>query len=191
MALRGAITIGRKATPSLLLSKSPLFNNTKSLNSSTHHHLRHGRLLYSSPPRDDPKAGFRYSIRALHGSTVEPVAPLKKVGDEQHYSHDWKIKMLYDGDCPLCMREVNMLRQRNKQYGAIKFVDISSEDYSPEENQGLDYKTVMGRIHAILSDGTVLTDVEVWPHLNSTYLFNGAPSSLGDISRLLSRVSLK
>lgn len=21
----------------------------------------------------------------------------------------WKVKMLYDGDCPLCMREVNML----------------------------------------------------------------------------------
>lgn len=35
-----------------------------------------------------------------------------------------------------------MLRERNKQYGTIKFVDISSDDYSPEENQGLDYKTV-------------------------------------------------
>lgn len=35
-----------------------------------------------------------------------------------------------------------MLRQRNKGYGTIKFVDISSDDYSPEENQGLDFKTV-------------------------------------------------
>lgn len=35
-----------------------------------------------------------------------------------------------------------MLRERNKLYGTIKFVDISSENYSPEENQGLDYKTV-------------------------------------------------
>lgn len=38
--------------------------------------------------------------------------------------------------------QVNMLRERNKSYGAIKFVDISSKDYSPEENQGLDYETV-------------------------------------------------
>jgi hypothetical protein len=35
-----------------------------------------------------------------------------------------------------------MLRERNKSYGAINFVDISSKDYSPEENQGLDYETV-------------------------------------------------
>lgn len=35
-----------------------------------------------------------------------------------------------------------MLKERNKQYGTIKFVDISSADYSSEENQGLDYKTV-------------------------------------------------
>ena len=35
-----------------------------------------------------------------------------------------------------------MLRERNKSYGAIKFVDISSEDYSPNDNQGLDYETV-------------------------------------------------
>ncbi|CAN6269683.1 unnamed protein product [Urochloa humidicola] len=73
--------------------------------------------------------------------------------------------MLYDGDCPLCMREVNMLRERNKSYGAIKFVDISSKDYSPDDNQGLDYETVMGRIHAILSDGTVVTDVEAFRRL--------------------------
>lgn len=84
--------------------------------------------------------------------------------------------------------QVNMLRERNKQYGTIKFVDISSADYLPEDNQGLDYQTVyvfnlrvledtwvwwmlaecsfisqvMGRIHAILADGTVVTDVEVW-----------------------------
>lgn len=35
-----------------------------------------------------------------------------------------------------------MLRERNKSYGTIKFVDIGSDDYSPEENQGLDYETV-------------------------------------------------
>lgn len=42
--------------------------------------------------------------------------------------------------CLYC--QVNMLRERNKSYGTIKFVDISSYEYSPEENQGLDYKTV-------------------------------------------------
>ncbi|MCE7766704.1 DUF393 domain-containing protein, partial [Pseudomonas putida] len=52
-----------------------------------------------------------------------------------------------------------------KGYGTIKFVDISSNEYSPEENEGLDYKTVMGTIHAILSDGTVVTNVEAFRRL--------------------------
>ncbi|KMZ62760.1 Uncharacterized protein, mitochondrial [Zostera marina] len=78
---------------------------------------------------------------------------------------NWKIKMLYDGECPLCMREVNMLRERNKIYNSIKFVDISSQEYSPKDNQGLDYETVMGRIHAILSDGTTVKDVEAFRKL--------------------------
>ncbi|KAI6682903.1 hypothetical protein NL676_028816 [Syzygium grande] len=103
------------------------------------------------------------SVRAIQGAAVEPVVPKKE--DERQSLRDWKIKMLYDGDCPLCMREVDMLRERNKQYGTIKFVDISSADYSSKENQGLDYKTVMGRIHAILSDGTVVTDVEAFRRL--------------------------
>ncbi|KAK3141208.1 hypothetical protein QOZ80_4BG0330840 [Eleusine coracana subsp. coracana] len=92
-------------------------------------------------------------------------APTSDAKDGESSSKGWRIKMLYDGDCPLCMREVNMLRERNESYRAIKFVDISSKDYSPKENQGLDYETAMGRIHAIESDGTVVTDVEAFRRL--------------------------
>lgn len=35
-----------------------------------------------------------------------------------------------------------MLRERNKKYSSIKFVDISSDDCRPEDHQGLDYETV-------------------------------------------------
>ncbi|KAK4803641.1 hypothetical protein SAY86_003458 [Trapa natans] len=113
-------------------------------------------------PPPHVRAGFlNYPIRAIQEATAEAVNPKK----EERSSQDWKIKMLYDGDCPLCMREVDMLRERNKAYGTIKFVDISTADYSPEENQGIDFKTAMGRIHAILSDGTVMTDVEAFRKL--------------------------
>ncbi|CAL5014272.1 unnamed protein product [Urochloa decumbens] len=57
------------------------------------------------------------------------VAPTSDLKDGDNSSKNWRIKMLYDGDCPLCMREV------------------------------------MGRIHAILSDGTVVTDVEAFRRL--------------------------
>ena len=35
----------------------------------------------------------------------------------------WQIKMLYDGKCPLCSREVALLRRLNAR-GLIAFEDI-------------------------------------------------------------------
>lgn len=51
--------------------------------------------------------GFRFSIRAIQETTTDPITPMKgdNIGQSQS-SPNWKVKMLYDGDCPLCMREV-------------------------------------------------------------------------------------
>ncbi|KAH9576477.1 hypothetical protein CY35_01G164600 [Sphagnum magellanicum] len=73
--------------------------------------------------------------------------------------NNWKIKLLYDGGCPICMIEVNMLKERDNKYRAITFVDIDADDYSPDENNGIEFETAMGHIHAIRRDGTVLTGV--------------------------------
>jgi predicted DCC family thiol-disulfide oxidoreductase YuxK len=37
----------------------------------------------------------------------------------------WKIKLLYDGECPLCVREVNFLTKRDAGRGLVSFVDIA------------------------------------------------------------------
>ncbi|KAF7012049.1 hypothetical protein CFC21_026283 [Triticum aestivum] len=111
-----------------------------------------------------PRPASPYARRCQAHSDVK-APPASESKDAGSSSQSWRIKMLYDGECPLCMREVNMLRERNKSYGAINFVDISSKDYSPKDNQDLDYETAMGRIHAILSDGTIVTDVEAFRRL--------------------------
>ena len=74
----------------------------------------------------------------------------------------WKIKLLYDGECPLCLREVNFLRKRDAGRGLVAFVDIAADDYTPEANGGVDFETAMGRIHAVLPDNTVIRDVAVF-----------------------------
>ncbi|GAQ86876.1 hypothetical protein KFL_003170150 [Klebsormidium nitens] len=74
----------------------------------------------------------------------------------------WEIKMLYDGECPLCMREVDMLRKRDAGSGKINFVDIASDSYDPSENANIDFEAAMGRIHGIQRDGTVVTNVEAF-----------------------------
>ncbi|AUC60359.1 Cell division inhibitor [Cyanobacterium sp. HL-69] len=74
----------------------------------------------------------------------------------------YEIKLLYDGECPFCVKEVNFLKKKDNGRGKVAFVDISSPDYSPEANQNIDYATAMGKIHAILADGTIITNVEVF-----------------------------
>lgn len=75
-------------------------------------------------------------------------------------SASWDIKVLFDGECPLCMREVSMLRRRNHA-GRAEFEDIAEPDFDPRR-YGLDAQAVMGRIHAVLPDGRVVEGVEVF-----------------------------
>jgi len=74
----------------------------------------------------------------------------------------WQIKLLYDGECPLCVREVNFLQKRDAGRGLVASVDIASDRYNPDENGGVDFETAMGRIHAVMADGTVIKNVEVF-----------------------------
>ncbi|NEP14614.1 MAG: DUF393 domain-containing protein [Symploca sp. SIO2C1] len=74
----------------------------------------------------------------------------------------WEIKLLYDGQCPLCMREVNFLRKRDAGLGKVAFVDIADDNYTPKDHAGVDFETAMGRIHAVLPDGTIIKNVEVF-----------------------------
>jgi predicted DCC family thiol-disulfide oxidoreductase YuxK len=74
----------------------------------------------------------------------------------------WKIKLLYDGQCPLCLREVKFLTQKDAGRGLVVFVDIADLDYRPEAHGNIEFAEAMGRIHAVLPDGTIIRDVEVF-----------------------------
>ena len=74
----------------------------------------------------------------------------------------WKIELLYDGECPLCVREINFLTKKDRGRGIINFVDIADPNYDPQDHANIDFATAMGRIHAILADGTVIKNVEVF-----------------------------
>lgn len=76
------------------------------------------------------------------------------------------LTILYDGGCPLCVREVRFLGDRDlrRHPGAprLAFVDIDAADYDPAAHGGIGYRQAMGRIHAIGATGEVLQDVEVF-----------------------------
>lgn len=76
------------------------------------------------------------------------------------------LTLLYDGGCPLCLREVTFLRRRDERlhpdHPRLAFVDIDDPAYDPAAHAGITYREAMGRIHAVAADGSVLQDVEVF-----------------------------
>jgi predicted DCC family thiol-disulfide oxidoreductase YuxK len=68
--------------------------------------------------------------------------------------------MLYDGLCPFCTREAAALRRRDRN-GFIDFEDISDSGFDPTQ-YGLTMKQVMGAMHAIKPDGSILRGLDAF-----------------------------
>jgi predicted DCC family thiol-disulfide oxidoreductase YuxK len=98
----------------------------------------------------------------LPSSNITDVSSLQTATKSTAKPDSWQVKLLFDGACPLCVREVNFLKSQDRDRGLIKFVDIAADEYEPADNAGIDFVTAMGRIHAILADGTVVANVEVF-----------------------------
>jgi predicted DCC family thiol-disulfide oxidoreductase YuxK len=73
----------------------------------------------------------------------------------------WQITVLYDGDCPLCTREVEMLRRRDPEGRAARFEDIAAPGFDAGR-YGRSHEELMARIHGVLPDGTLVEGVEVF-----------------------------
>jgi predicted DCC family thiol-disulfide oxidoreductase YuxK len=73
----------------------------------------------------------------------------------------WELRVLYDAECPLCRREIEMLRLLDRGRHRIDFEDISASEFSAER-YGLDQQMVVARIHAVLPGGSVIEGVEVF-----------------------------
>ncbi len=73
------------------------------------------------------------------------------------------FEVFFDGACPLCRREIEFLRRRDRKE-QIRFTDISQPglDFAA---LGKSYGQLMARIHGRLPDGTWVEGVEVFRHL--------------------------
>lgn len=72
-----------------------------------------------------------------------------------------EFTILYDGECPLCRREVEMLARLDAGRGRLACVDIASPAFDPGR-YGRSLETLMARIHGVRPDGTVIEGVEVF-----------------------------
>ncbi|MSQ43976.1 MAG: DUF393 domain-containing protein [Chloroflexi bacterium] len=79
------------------------------------------------------------------------------------------IEVFFDGDCPLCIREINMLLRLDKR-SRVRFTDIASPSFDTGDT-GLTWNQFMERIHGRLPDGTMIEGVEVFRQLYSAVGF--------------------
>ncbi len=99
------------------------------------------------------------------------------------------LTLLYDGGCPLCLREVKFLKRRDRD-GNLAFVDIDQDLYDPAQWEGITYKQAMTNIHAIRANGEVLKDVavfrEAYRHVGLGWIY--APTQWPLIGRLIDQI---
>ncbi len=70
----------------------------------------------------------------------------------------WQLKLLYDGECPFCRREVEWLKRRDR-HGHLAFEDISELGFSPAKYH-LTPEEVQSVLHGVLPDGRVVRRTE-------------------------------
>jgi len=95
------------------------------------------------------------------------------------------VEVFYDGDCPLCMREIRALRSRDRD-AMIQFTDIAAANFD-STRYGTTQAALMAKIRGRLPDGTWIEGVEVFRRLWSAVGFRRlvALSRLPGISHLL------
>lgn len=98
-------------------------------------------------------------------------------------NHD--IEVLFDGECPLCLREINMLKRLDRRQ-RIVFTDIMGVGFRAED-YGLTWEQVMSHIRGRLPDGTLIEGVEVFRRLYAAVGFGAIVrlTRLPGISQLL------
>ena len=95
------------------------------------------------------------------------------------------VEVFYDGGCPVCLREVRLLRRLDRR-GSVLFTDIDEPGFEPPR-PGPAFDDLMARIHARLPDGSWIQGVEVFRRLYTAVGFGPlvAVSRWPGISHLL------
>jgi len=70
----------------------------------------------------------------------------------------WQFKLLYDGDCPFCRREVAWLKRRDGA-GRLAVEDIAALGFDPGR-YGLSRDEVNRLLHGVRPDGIVLKGMD-------------------------------
>ena len=70
------------------------------------------------------------------------------------------LTFLFDGGCPLCLRETNFLKKRDIS-NKIAFIDINSKEYDKRIFNDISYAEAMSNLHGIMENGQIIRGLDV------------------------------
>ena len=82
---------------------------------------------------------------------------------------NWSVEVFFDGECPLCVREIGMLRRMDRR-GDIRFTDITAPEFDAT-SFGRTQAEFMASIQGRTADGRWMEGVEVFRHLYTSVGF--------------------
>ena len=71
-----------------------------------------------------------------------------------------KFIFLFDGGCPLCLRETRFLKKKDSS-NKINFIDINNDSYDPSLYKNISYVEAMSNLHGILENGDIIKGLDV------------------------------
>ena len=71
-----------------------------------------------------------------------------------------KFIFLFDGGCPLCLRETRFLKKKDSS-NKINFIDINNDSYNPSLYKDISYVEAMSNLHGILENGDIIKGLDV------------------------------
>ena len=85
-----------------------------------------------------------------------------KTANEYHDVREvqYPLSVFFDGDCPICLREINFMRRLNRR-GRVNFIDFADPSFD-EQTHGLSRSELASVIHARWADGVVIKGVDVF-----------------------------
>jgi predicted DCC family thiol-disulfide oxidoreductase YuxK len=73
---------------------------------------------------------------------------------------NWRFKVLYDGECPICRVEARWLGYLNRS-GYLALEDIAAPDFEPSR-YGCTLDELMGSLHGMFPDGRMTRGLETF-----------------------------
>ena len=174
--------LGRMATATMKSSARSTFSSSSSSSRNNVFFSSSSFKNTSTCRRRLPKTSSSFSFATTSTSFSSSSSSHQEEEFKKRKQIKYDLKLLFDGECPLCVKEVNFLKSRNEK-GLIAFVDLADPLYSPEENSGISYETGMATIHGVYK-GNVMTGVEVFEKAYScvglgwVYSFTKVPALL-------------